>query len=250
MLNVRWGNYSTSRNVYTFNSSTLVATGSNATITAVANGWFKFEITNYDRQSLTFGCSKSNGDPNNGTDGVLIWGVQSEDNATFPTSYIPTDGTPGGIARGADIASMTGTNFSSWYNSSEGTLYINAANVKEAKYATAFSSAIAGTPDSLAIYRLNSTQWRIYNTTQTTFNDSTDFANVALAYSVDGTTRSGFAAWKGSIVNIATDTSHIDFAYLQIGTGPKTSGQCCGHISRITYYPYRLTNAQLEALTL
>ena len=35
---------------------------------------------------------------------------------------IPTSGSA--VTRSADLASMTGTNFSSWYNQSEGTIYL------------------------------------------------------------------------------------------------------------------------------
>ena len=51
-------------------------------------------------------------------DGIYIWGAQLEE-GSFPTSYIPTSGST--ETRAADEASITGTNFSSWYNQNEGT---------------------------------------------------------------------------------------------------------------------------------
>jgi hypothetical protein len=50
----------------------------------------------------------------------------------FATSYIPTTGAT--VQRAADVAVMTGTNFSAWYNQTEGTI---AANVVAANAATA-----------------------------------------------------------------------------------------------------------------
>ena len=54
---------------------------------------------------------------------LLIWGVQLE-TGSFPTSYIPTSGST--VTRAADIASITGTNFSGFYNQSEGTAFVDA----------------------------------------------------------------------------------------------------------------------------
>jgi hypothetical protein len=46
------------------------------------------------------------------------WGAQLEAGA-FPTSYIPT--TAATATRAADVASISGSNFSSWYRQDEGT---------------------------------------------------------------------------------------------------------------------------------
>jgi hypothetical protein len=52
-------------------------------------------------------------------DAIQIWGVQLEV-GTFATSYIPTTTTT--VVRNADVATISGTNFSSWYNQIEGTI--------------------------------------------------------------------------------------------------------------------------------
>jgi hypothetical protein len=57
---------------------------------------------------------------------IYAWGAQVEAGA-FATSYIPTVASQ--VTRSADSAVMTGTNFSSWYNASEGTFYCEAATV-------------------------------------------------------------------------------------------------------------------------
>jgi hypothetical protein len=58
-----------------------------------------------------------------GTSGIYIWGAQVEEGA-FPTSYIPT--TTAAATRSADVASITGSAFSSWYRQDEGTMFANA----------------------------------------------------------------------------------------------------------------------------
>ncbi len=50
---------------------------------------------------------------------IHVWGAQLEA-GSFPTSYIPT--TTAAATRSADVASITGSNFSSWYRQDEGTM--------------------------------------------------------------------------------------------------------------------------------
>jgi hypothetical protein len=44
-----------------------------------------------------------------GTEEIYAWGLQYEDNVSFPTSYIPTEGST--VTRAADVASISGSNF-------------------------------------------------------------------------------------------------------------------------------------------
>lgn len=72
--------------------------------------------------------------------GVVFWGAQLEVGA-FPTSYIPT--TTAAVTRSADVASITGTAFSSWYRQDEGTFYVDAFR-SEPVPSTAFSVVYDG----------------------------------------------------------------------------------------------------------
>jgi len=103
-------------------------TNTSASITDVGSGWYRITI------SATKGSANSNNyfyiefrnDSNQGTyvgdvtKGCFFWGAQLEVGA-FPTSYIKT--TSASVTRNADVASMTSTNFSDWYNATEGTLF-------------------------------------------------------------------------------------------------------------------------------
>lgn len=51
---------------------------------------------------------------------VYFWGAQVEEGG-FATSYIPTDSST--VTRAADIVDITGTNFNSFYNTTEGSLF-------------------------------------------------------------------------------------------------------------------------------
>ena len=54
-------------------------------------------------------------------DVTLRFGLPQLELGAFSTSAIPTSGTA--LTRNADFATMTGTNFSSWYNQSQGTVF-------------------------------------------------------------------------------------------------------------------------------
>jgi hypothetical protein len=107
-------------------SATVIAGSPSFSITSVGNGWYRCTISQSAAATATAvfrirlasgGTSFYNG---NGTSGLFFWGAQIEQGA-FATSVIPTTTTA--LTRNADVASMTGTNFSSWYNAAEGTLY-------------------------------------------------------------------------------------------------------------------------------
>jgi hypothetical protein len=91
-----------------YGTGTIVLTGTSSA-TVVGTGAYP------NRQTLTF-------TPTAGVLTVTVTGTvqfaQLEVGA-FATSYIPTAGSQ--VTRNADVATMTGTNFSDWYNASEGT---------------------------------------------------------------------------------------------------------------------------------
>jgi len=124
-------------NLDTGTVGTVVA--GSGTITAYPNGWYRCTATGVSDgltgttflqlcNGTTSGSETYTGD---GTSGLYIWGAQLEAGG-FPSSYIAT--TSATVQRSADVATMTGTNFSAWYNQTEGTIV---ANVVAADAATA-----------------------------------------------------------------------------------------------------------------
>jgi hypothetical protein len=110
-----------------FNLSTgaagSVTAGATSKIENAGNGWYRCSITATLTAVESFpSIFVSTGDgttfyAGDGTSGIYAWGAQLELGA-FPTSYIPTVATS--VTRTADVATMTGTNFSDWYNQTQG----------------------------------------------------------------------------------------------------------------------------------
>jgi hypothetical protein len=109
-----------------------------ATITPVKNGWYRCSVlfnqgTASNRTFRIFVVEDAETTANgsiasrtgDGTSGIYIWGAQLEAGSKA-TSYIPTTGAT--ATRAADVASIAGSAFSSWYNQPEGTLFIDAAS--------------------------------------------------------------------------------------------------------------------------
>jgi hypothetical protein len=183
----------------------------------------------------------------------FVWGTQVEAGA-FATSYIPTVASQ--VTRSADNASMTGTNFSSWYNQSEGTFatQVSLLNISSGHLLTAFQ----GYSDLMRIRPLSSIPTANITVGGVSQFDSTSQGSLsaittneifssALAYKQNDTS---FAA-KG--VSVSTDTSvNLVAAPSRLAIGSldnSGSGNMSGHIRQIAYYNTRLPNATLQALT-
>jgi hypothetical protein len=170
---------------------------------------------------------------------------------SFPTSYIPTSGST--VTRAADEASITGSNFSSWYNQSEGTVYFDFDSYGKPYDSTAQVLSIRNsTPtEFIEVYTGNSStdgitlnvaagrQFAFYT------RNTVDNGKYALALQQDN-----FAVSKNGLTPLVDTsgsmTSIVDQVYIG---GLGTNNQLNGHISRLTYYPKRLPDIELQQLT-
>jgi hypothetical protein len=189
-----------------------------------------------------------------GTSGLFIWGAQLEA-ASFATSYIPTVAST--VTRAADNAVMTGANFSFWYNQSEGTIVVQASTQRTSGSAVRAVQIDDGTTDNRNSISFDGTS------PSTTINAATivgavaqaafglpvtplSVANFAYAYRAND-----FAACVNA-VGVSTDTSGtVPSGLIAMRIGSLVGGiqQLNGHIRSITFYPYRLADFQLQALT-
>ena len=225
---------------------------------AVGNGWYRLTLT----ATLTSAGSANvllylnNADSasaityaGTGT-GSYIYGAQLEAGATA-SSYIPT--TTAAATRNADVAQITGTNFSSRYRQDEGTFY----------YEGTISQGLAGFP---WLYSIND---------GTTSNDIGiyQFTNGVYGYVVSSGVPSTpdmsvlFSPVPGSLakhalavktadsraaLNAALSVAQASTVMPVVNTlniGRRTTGnRMTGHIRRLTYWPQALPG-RLQAIT-
>lgn len=165
---------------------------------------------------------------------------------SFSTSYIPT--TTAALTRNADNATMTGTNFSDWYNASEGTLLAEGTgngtrlvgindgtnNNRFEIFSSSGSAAVYGVTSGAAVLDLNTGQNMVAQVVKAVL--SIEANNVAVsangvapltdtAYAVPAVNRMSIGQWYNN-------TQHLN-----------------GTIKKIAYYPFRLTNSEVQAFS-
>ena len=190
---------------------------------------------------------------------TLRIGMPQIEVGSFPTSVIPNSSISSTVTRSADLASMTGTNFSSWFNSSEGTLYANAKSNTNSFLPTGVA-AINNSSSPTA----NRVDLRYYQSgnSYTFFNGVGGGGSSIFRTSGFSLTNPKFVvSYASQNVNFCVNsslTSSRASAFvpsplvntLRIGTfDAGTSYYLNGTISRLTYYPIQLTNQQLINLS-
>jgi hypothetical protein len=231
--------------------------GSLPTISNVGNGWYRISLTATSAGSATFqsqlflienSTSKATSYQGNGYDGIYIWGAQLEAGA-FPTSYIPTVAAT--VTRNADAASMTGANFSSWYAGGAGTVYSESA-VYAAAVKTQSIWQLGGGVTTTSLRSPQATTARLRAAVGGTFSGAGTGAVISNNTFIKAT-----VAWQGLSGRLQsgatgediTAAANLDATELAIGSLGGTSSSLNGHIRKIAFYPTRLSNAQLQALT-
>ncbi len=246
------------RGVYDFASNSFtVLIGSAAAFSATVcpNGWLRISAT----ATIAVANPQLRIYPGNATEAtagyVYAWGAQLEAGA-FPTSYIPTVASQ--VTRAADVASMTGANFSSWYRQDEGSFVVSGDLVGGAASTYPMLFSAVGTDQNIdgitASWASNSgvisgnvfsggvdtviKPSGVAKSAGATFAVSLAYAKDNAGVSVDGTT-----AQVDTTCTVPTNTR------LLIGQPARYQPIANCHIRSLTYYPKRLTNAELVALS-
>ena len=220
-------------------------------ISNLGNGWYRIAITytatgtvtNHRFRVQVLSDSYGSVWQANGADGIYVYGAQLE-TGSFPTSYIPTSGSA--VTRSADVASLAVSEFG--YNQYQGTVVVTFSNFEQTT--AAGSRGIVGTSSTGRFAYINGGRVRSYDGTSVITSSPTVYKNTFIksastfdasgqAVSVNGT-----AAVTGSFDGTWGNDGVLYMG--RIGSSLLMSG----YITSLQYYPLRLSNAQLQALTI
>lgn len=169
----------------------------------------------------------------------------------FATSYIPTELTA--LTRNADVAVMTGTNFSDWYNASEGSFVTQSIAKPESINGTTTFMVYASATDFAGFAPPAVNQGRLLMRTAAGFtvNISKNPMPSTSVWKQAAGLKTNSAAYyvNGAVVNTDTSVTMCAPTTASIGCQFGASDFCNTHIQKISYWPQRLTNAELAAFS-
>ena len=247
-----------------YDLSTVTTSSSTGTIENVGNSWYRCTYTSTASSTsvynievrLVTGVSTTSytGD---GYSGIYIWGAQLEANSASPSSYVATSGAT--ASRSYDNAVMTGTNFSSWYNQEEGSVYSEFMSNQNplSGYFSNYIWGLQNVSGASSIYSwvdatvLKEATIIFYNNTQQVSLVSTTSweLNKVFKGASGFKTNDTACSHNSSIMADASASLPKDITSLQLGIKQGGTEPLRGHLRRFTYYPKKLTNQELQTLT-
>ena len=221
----------------------------------VGNGWYRLHVAMDATATASYTyVGVSNGSRSwtaTGAEYIYAWGGQREA-GSFPTSYIPTSGAT--ATRAADVASIGVGAFG--YNKTAGSVLVEAtynADPTLSSYIVEFSDGTVqnnhflfcnGSPITARVTNSGTLEANLQVTGATPVSQGYNFkASYALSednfnLAIDGSLAAGDTS-------VSVPTVNNLFVGSRLGSGYMFTG----HISSIAYYPRRLTDAQIKALT-
>ena len=184
---------------------------------------------------------------------LYIWGPQIEA-GSFPTSYIPTSGST--VTRSRDIMSITGSSFTSFINNDEGTWSIDYKNVGTGAGLLLISDGTNGG----RYMQLNIASDTQVSASLVNGSTAVTLSQNPIASSRNNFTKIAFAVKENDFAFSAngnttlTDTTNVSLPIptsLTLYYAPSIGSLFpYAYFRRLTYYPRRLNNSQLQNITL
>jgi hypothetical protein len=230
-----------------------------AIIKDYGNGWFRISKSFEVQTTETFNffklnlCTKTQIEIGVLNESVDLFGLQLEE-GSYPTSYIPTEGT----AETRTVDKCLNSGDANLFNDSEGTLFVDLENFDATSPRITLSNGFAsnriifffygsssGSPNKIRFYLERESQVQVdslYNITYT-FNQRNKIAfrykqNDFKAYI------NGVEVFSDTIGNTPNNLSRLDFSQEN-----QSSNFIEGKINDTRYYNTALTDAELQALT-
>jgi hypothetical protein len=186
-------------------------------------------------------------------DFTLRIGLPQLELGAFATSVIPTTTTA--LTRAADVASVN--TLSPWFNATEGTVVAigqmlsvsgpasrSIFDITDGSTVNRISGRLLtpGTGDQATVRSGGVTEFQLSSANNTT----AAVKNFAMAYKA-----SAFAVTSNGSVPLtqASGAVAVGVNQMQLGAAVGSLEILCGYLRRITYYPRRLSNAELQAIT-
>lgn len=225
------------------------------------DGWFRISCTGLTGQSGThsfslgiYDDSGNNSYAGNTSNGFYAWGYQVEQ-GNFASSYIRTFGTT--QSRIGDVVTMSGSNFSSWFNLDQGTVYIRTSPLEiPTSYSCLFEISDTTANEKISCFIDNQTSppnkiaYRVIDggINQSSIESSNEITDLG--------SFSAVVRYKSNDFKLAVDgeASALDnsgslpaVTTLNIGTFlDSASGFFNGHITDLFYWNYNLNDEQLR----
>jgi hypothetical protein len=250
-----------------------LASGTSPRIEAFANGWYRCSISVTATTTTTTSFSVAiystnntnattrapvyNGNPAN----KFLAAMAQFETGSFATSYIPT--TTASVVRSADVCSITGANFTSFYNQSEGSVLSNCifqgpSVSPQNQFVYDFNDTTVA--NRFRLLRENSGGGSSFLNTSNNISDVTINGSGANGFTTGVATKvavgvklNDFILYKDNAL-VGSDTSaNMPIALTALNIGGPRSGVSGNHlngtIAAIRYYKKRLPNAKLAQLT-
>jgi hypothetical protein len=243
---------------FDLNAGTTTAFSCTSTITNFGNGWYRCTMTATatattsvvavialarDINETRIATFSSDGN------GIFAWGAQLEAGA-FATSYIPT--VAASVTRNIDSVTMTGTNFSSWYNAAAGTLVVESTRLAISSVDAICASLFTDGNNMIELFVKNSDNRLLV------FNGGSVQVNlVDSGKAIAGAPYTSAAAYSLNNYALVTnggtvlpDTTATVPTVAALGIGSRLSALAYnGHIVSVRYWPQRLINAETQAFS-
>lgn len=238
--------------VGTTSTSGGFATITGSSISDAGNGWFRVTFTvmigaSFGTAVFSASVVTANGTATPVNGGTRYeWGSQAEV-GTFVTSHIPTTTTS--ITRNADVVSMTGTNFSNWWQATTGAMTVRARQLS-ATSTRPWAYISDGTANNIISLRGNVTDPELYikaTTDQVQIDAGTLTANASYGLSGAWNTDSCAAAFNGGAAG--TDASATIPTVDRMLIGSDGTNYLSGWAEKISYWPQRITDAETQAFS-